>query len=260
MSRIEQISYILFNISLHFGQSQLVKAAGYESFYLDVLVSTFTASCVSFLICILVKKVKEERIEEMRAYYSLGLQSSVFVHDAKASLIHTYRQLEDNNNPKSLIEDSMTKLKSMLENAKATEHSSLINTFNQVLADIQPYVEKAHFHVLGEDINLKIPEYYLKSVLFNLVSNALRAVSEQGRNEPTIEMIINKNGFHLLDNGPGFSEELITGLAKGNVYSTSNFGNGLGIINSKKLIESFDGEFSIENTTKGGKVSIAFFK
>lgn len=253
------LTFILFNVSLYFGQSQFVKADGYESFYLDVLFSCFTASCLSFFIFVLVKRINAAQIEEMREYYALGLQSSVFVHDAKASLIHTYRQLEAENQSSPIIEDSMVKLKSMLERSKHSTHSSLTDVYRLVCEEIKPYAERSKFDLKGGDISLPISEYYLKSILFNLISNSIRVNFDRGINETTIELQIQKKGFSVQDNGPGFSDGMIKSVLKGRVDSTSSLGTGLGILNSKKLVESFNGRFLLENTSIGGKVSVWFF-
>lgn len=252
------LSYVLFSISVYFGQSKLVRAAGYESFYFDVLASNLTATFVSLLLCQLVKRVKDARLLEMREYYTLGLQSSVFVHDAKTSLIHSYRELESSDQSHLVIQNTMTKLKDMLNKTKIDQTSSVLKVFEQVRSEISSLVPNIEFTVIGSDLKLKIPDYYLHSIFQNLVSNAVRQLLDEEIKSPRIQLEIGSNEFSLSDNGSGFRPEFIKSFAKDKISTSFEYGNGMGLLNTKKLIESFNGTLTIENNLKGGKVSIKF--
>ncbi len=101
----------------------------------------------------------------------------------------------------------------------------------------------------------------LRQVIHNLVKNALEAL--EGRAEGRIEVSTSRPDdpdlelvqLAVLDNGPGFGEELRDRLFEPYV-TTKSKGTGLGLAIVKKIIEEHGGMIAAENTGSGALIRI----
>ena len=249
------IAYISFNISLMYGQSKLVEAQNYQTFFLDTFLSTLTATLVSLGLCILVKRIREQNMAEMKRYYSLGLQSAVFVHDAKSSLFHAYRDITDTDS-KLIIESSIYKFQEIIKNSIASEEALFKECLDEVIIEVSKLYPNVEFIINGDELKVRMPSYHLKSVLMNLISNSIRACLENNVHKPRLEILIKKNCFQLLDNGPGFSDVVLKNLDDSN--SNHEFGTGVGLKNTRMLVGIYGGHISLENKKQGALVNVKF--
>jgi hypothetical protein len=247
------IAYVSFNISLIYGQSKLVEAKSYQTFFLDTFLSTLTATLVSLGLCLLVKRIREQKTEEMKRYYSLGLQSAVFVHDAKSSLFQAYRDITDSNS-KMIIETSIYKFQEIIKNSIASEESLFKESLNEVLIEISRLYPNVEFNINGDERKVQMPSYHLKSVLMNLISNSIQSCIESNVHKPQLKILIKKDCFQLLDNGPGFSDEILKNF--GNNNSNHIFGTGVGLKNTIMLVAIYGGHISLKNRKLGALVNV----
>ena len=93
----------------------------------------------------------------------------------------------------------------------------------------------------------KIHRSNLKSIISNLINNACESFPlKQGRVEIHLYASKDSNFIEVKDNGPGIAFELQGSLfAKG--FTTKDDGNGLGLFNARKDIESFGGTINFQS-------------
>ncbi|CAN1564635.1 BaeS Signal transduction histidine kinase [Burkholderiaceae bacterium] len=110
------------------------------------------------------------------------------------------------------------------------------------------------FHVLAHKV-------LLERILFNLVANAIDALGTQSNrpHAPRIELLLQPlmrdNRPHVRvcvnDNGPGFADHLLT-EAWMHFQSTKATGMGVGLILGRHILNTWQGEFLLENLPTGG--------
>ena len=91
----------------------------------------------------------------------------------------------------------------------------------------------------------------LTQVLLNLLLNAIDAVDKQG--QITIDHLRTNKGYKITisDNGPGIKDNIKSELFKPFVTS-KNGGTGLGLSITRKLLKSFNGNISFDESSSGG--------
>lgn len=137
----------------------------------------------------------------------------------------------------------------------------IINDFSTKIADknITLHKEISDSIIVRADLNM------MKSIIMNLISNAVKFVGESG----VIKISAKHNGscviFEVLDNGPGLSQKVLDNLFKIDSHQSSNGnsnekGTGLGLIITKRFIEINNGTIKIENNpeAKGAKAEVRF--
>ena len=104
-------------------------------------------------------------------------------------------------------------------------------------------------HVYGDAIRLE-------QVLVNLLSNAIQALSEQEYKQITIA-VSNVNAqviIEIRDNGPGILVDNIDRVFEAFFTTKENFGLGLGLSISHRIIESMQGQLNVSNHPDGGAI------
>lgn len=137
------------------------------------------------------------------------------------------------------------------------ESHSLNLILNYALAMIKPFADK-HFIEIDDKvshlsvINIKVDGIRFKQVLLNILSNAIKYNSENGK--VTIECKFkDKNIFCLAisDTGKGLTSEqinnLFTPFARLEAERTHIEGTGLGLVISKELVELMGGTITVES-------------
>jgi C4-dicarboxylate-specific signal transduction histidine kinase len=115
------------------------------------------------------------------------------------------------------------------------------------------------FHVLAHKV-------LLERILFNLVANAIDALTTQNdrSHTPRIELLLQPlmrdNRPHVRvcvnDNGPGFADHLLT-EAWMHFQSTKETGMGVGLILGRHILNTWQGELLLENLpTEGASVQL----
>lgn len=103
--------------------------------------------------------------------------------------------------------------------------------------------------ILGDGVRFE-------QVLVNLLSNAIHALSEQTDKQITIA-VINANPrviIEIRDNGPGILADNIDRVFEAFFTTKDNFGLGLGLSISHRIIESMQGQLNVSNHPDGGAV------
>lgn len=97
----------------------------------------------------------------------------------------------------------------------------------------------------------------IKTVILNLIKNAAEAMNYTGNIDISAYL---EDGFLTLnveDNGPGMSEEVSKNLFQSR-FTTKEYGSGLGLLTSKKIIDAHGGEILCRSTP--GKGTCLTFK
>lgn len=116
--------------------------------------------------------------------------------------------------------------------------------------------------LVKEEYFVQINGYKLESILSNLITNALEA-SEQ--NSPiTINSEVNAQKYiiTILDHGKGIPPQVLSKLGKEKMTFDKNNGNGLGILDATRSVNSWGGSLEIESQINIGtliKISLPIF-
>jgi two-component system C4-dicarboxylate transport sensor histidine kinase DctB len=104
-------------------------------------------------------------------------------------------------------------------------------------------------HVFGDAIRFE-------QVLVNLLSNAIQALNEQEDKQITISVIdaTTQVLIEIRDNGPGILVDNIDRVFEAFFTTKDNFGLGLGLSISHRIIESMQGQLNVSNHPDGGAI------
>lgn len=104
-------------------------------------------------------------------------------------------------------------------------------------------------HVYGDAIRFE-------QVLVNLLSNAIQALSDQKDKKImiTISEIKQRVIIEIRDNGPGILVDNIDRVFEAFFTTKDNFGLGLGLSISHRIIESMQGQLNVSNHPDGGAI------
>jgi two-component system C4-dicarboxylate transport sensor histidine kinase DctB len=104
-------------------------------------------------------------------------------------------------------------------------------------------------HVYGDAIRFE-------QVLVNLLSNAIQALSEQEHKQITISVsdVEEQVIIEIRDNGPGILVDNIDRVFEAFFTTKENFGLGLGLSISHRIIESMQGQLKVSNHPDGGAI------
>jgi len=104
-------------------------------------------------------------------------------------------------------------------------------------------------HIFGDAIRFE-------QVLVNLLSNAIQALSEQKHKQITISVSeVNAQVIiKIRDNGPGILVDNIDRVFEAFFTTKENFGLGLGLSISHRIIESMQGQLNVSNHPDGGAI------
>jgi two-component system nitrogen regulation sensor histidine kinase NtrY len=94
----------------------------------------------------------------------------------------------------------------------------------------------------------------LNRVMVNLLQNAEEALEEiNGQKKIIIQIMLDGDfvSISVLDNGPGFSEQVLENAIKA-YFTTKTKGTGLGLAIVDRIIQDHFGSFSIFNREEGG--------
>ena len=135
--------------------------------------------------------------------------------------------------------------------------NSLVNKTLSLITPLQPE-KKINYNVVlvDESLIISADSNQMQQVLFNLMLNALQAMSNEG----TLNVFVKKSErsfgkensveIEVIDNGAGIKPETLPFLFKP-FFTTKHKGTGLGLAISKRIIEQHSG--SIEITSEAGR-------
>jgi signal transduction histidine kinase len=220
-------------------------------------------------------KQLEEKNKELENF------STIAAHDLKSPLIgitsvaqllsESYHSKIDSNGQYmlDLLSKSSSKLTLMIDSLLTYSKSNIFN---------QHQKEEIQLNDLEDEINLffncqnnydltfstldletiKVNKTVLNQILVNLISNAIK-YNDKPKSRIEIGISENKNHylFYVKDNGPGINKADIDKIfimfeTVNNSDKFGNQGNGIGLAIVKKLVESNEGEISVETTLNEG--------
>ena len=109
------------------------------------------------------------------------------------------------------------------------------------------------FDCYDEALYITCDENRLKQVLLNFVKNGMEAMPKGGQLRVSLEEKGGKIHVKIADSGIGMTTEQLRRLGEP-FFTTKKSGNGLGLMVSFKIIESHNGEVSVESEWQKGTV------
>jgi len=165
------------------------------------------------------------------------------------------RNIEENINIMSETVDefkdffSPNKEKSLTTSKKIVDSVLKILEFNILKNDIQiirEYESNSRFSVYENEI---------KHVILNIIQNAIDALVENKIKKPSIKIKTVENKIIIEDNAGGIKAENL-GDVFNNYFTTKEYGTGIGLYMSKKIMQKNGGNIEVENSRNGAKFTI----
>ena len=106
----------------------------------------------------------------------------------------------------------------------------------------------------NDDFYIEVDKNKIRQVIINLIKNAIESFDSNEKGNIAINLKREKKWINIdvLDNGCGIEEENILKIFEEGTSIEKKDGSGLGLAISKKIIESHDGEISVESTYNKG--------
>jgi signal transduction histidine kinase len=151
------------------------------------------------------------------------------------------------------------------ESTEDVAYIPVAEVLEEVLLDLQPQLEEAGAQIAvkldGE--NVQFSRKNLKSILHNLLSNALKYRSTDRQLRVSVASQVQQDYLELVveDNGLGIDmrqEEKIFGLFKR--LHTHVEGTGIGLYMVKKMLENAGGKIKVESQVGVGSAFKVYFK
>ncbi len=231
------------------------------------------------------------RIETLRQYERLNLNHETVIfalsHDLKGpigninGLIDLLRNMpeEDRDETDLLLESLslsvgklMTTIEELTENLKENtdfiEDSERVNIQN-IVEDVRIglsdriFGSKAKIHTDFQVTELNVSRKNIRSIVYNLISNALKFSEQNG--EPDIFIKTEEAKDYILlsvsDNGPGIEKENHDVIFLPRIrLNTAVEGTGSGLFIVKRMVEDLGGKIEIESTMGEGSIFRIYFK
>ena len=162
----------------------------------------------------------------------------------------------------STIVNQVDAMKTMVnefsEYARAPKLNLELTDINETIKEISHLFENSGIKITTTLLKglpkIKVDVNMMRQVLINLIQNAQDAMINNTK-KPSIKINTNKYKNYLilsiLDNGPGFSADILKKAFEPYVTSKSH-GTGLGLAIVKKIIEEHEGTIAVENIKNGG--------
>ncbi len=223
------------------------------------------------------QKEMERRLLESEKLAAVGMAVSRIVHEIKNPLIAigglVLSLLKKEEDPKKrnkleLVFREVQRLEKLLSDISnfakplklERKKIDLLSLCQEVLEVYRPQFEEVGIRVKflapPQKIEIALDENRFKEVLFNLLQNALEAMSDNGG---TLELEIKPEGKKVLifvrDTGPGIPQEVLKQLFTP-FFTTKKRGTGLGLSISLKIIEAHGGRIYARNYEKGAEFII----
>ena len=151
------------------------------------------------------------------------------------------------------------------EMMKESQTESFKDTFNEIQTIISENIKHSQvtFHTNFQEDNIKFPKRNLRSILLNLITNAIKFSSSGRHTEITITTTL-QDPYILLsvqDNGIGINPDRINFIFK--MYQRLNEdteGQGIGLYLIKKIIDASGGKIEVESEAGKGSTFKIYFK
>ena len=222
-------------------------------------------------------KLQKDASEKERAQ-ELGRLARSTAHDlrsplASLSVVMGSIDIEDNHS-RNIARGSLTRIGDIANNLLAiTKESSdkhfkdkldsfLVNGLVEALISEKriEYINKKDItfstsfskNTHGSFINVNAVQF--KSTLSNIINNSVEAISNKGTIEVSTSLDSTTNSIliHVIDNGRGIHQKYKNQIFEEGFSYNKPQGNGIGLFEAKKLVESWDGSIEIQSRLNEG--------
>lgn len=210
-----------------------------------------------------------EALEEAKRFERLSKNFTFVAHDLKnlvSQLSMIVQQAERHGrNPEfqqdtiATIGDSVNKMKGMLVRLKESPDADLDaaavdlrRLIRDHVAELRNLIEPRHVHIADIETPVVIDTNGLLSVIDNMLQNAREAAGLTGQVELWLRSDAAWVSLEVKDNGPGMSPEFIHRQLFKPFASTKTTGYGIGMYQSRDLIERYGGSLDVESQVGRG--------
>jgi putative PEP-CTERM system histidine kinase len=210
-----------------------------------------------------------EALEEAKRFERLSKNFTFVAHDLKnlvsqLSMIVQHAE-RHGRNPEfqqdtiATIGDSVNKMKGMLvrlkESPDADLHTAAVDLRRLIrdhVAELKNLIEPRHVHIADVDTPVVIDTNGLLSVIDNMLQNAREAAGLTGQVELWLRSERGWASLEVKDDGPGMSPEFIHRQLFKPFASTKTSGYGIGMYQSRDLIERYGGSLEVDSIVGRG--------
>lgn len=232
-----------------------------------------TLSCIgNHIAATLLSAALTRKLEESKEIEAFQTMATFFVHDLKNAVSTLNLMLKnmplhwDNpefradalrgiGNTSQRITDLITRLSQVRHELDILPTQlSLKELTDSILSqwEVPPHIQFSRTKI--EDIQVRADSSKLKSVILNLLINASEAMDAPGRIDLSISLEGAKALIRVKDTGSGMSDEFIRDALFRPFKTTKKSGLGIGMFQSKMVIEAHGGSIDVES--KEGKGSV----
>jgi len=260
---------IIKNIqSIKFNQQSVVKDTDFSIVEFSIL--------QSFIMDTL--KLREEKIATQKNLELIAIATQV-AHDIRSPLtalnaiVKTAHQLPEKQ--RTMINNATQRINDIANNMLLSYPKEGVPTASlsspqlsseplSVILDAVISEKRAEYQHLAIGITLQVTEdayglfvnintTHFKSVISNLINNAVEAVQNTGQIIVELRNTADKAIINIVDNGVGMSENLLQKILCGaHGVSSKETGHGIGVHSSRQFVESWQGKFSISSKLNVG--------
>jgi signal transduction histidine kinase len=164
---------------------------------------------------------------------------------------------------KQLVLDSLNRLDSITENLLKKYSNSPVdlaktNIFDLVKKLIQEKAiqnNKIRFeNNIDTELSIETDLVSLERIFSNILDNSVHALKDRNDGLIQVSSTVNQNTvqIRILDNGPGIPKVILDLIGKEQVSTKGIEGNGIGLLNSIRLLEKMRGHFDISSSSSNG--------
>ncbi|MNK07443.1 Sporulation kinase A [compost metagenome] len=220
--------------------------------------------------------------QELRSELALNQEISEIsrqvAHDIRGPLmaLNTLSQLshEMSEDKQQLFQMAVTRIKTIAEDllsrsknkktVKANEpQASMVEICNGLIKELQLTHKSVQFTLqnnLKENFSSPIEKNKLQRIIFNIIHNSLEALPPEN-GLVGVSLFKKEEQIHLqiIDNGKGIPADILPKLTQEGVSFGKANGNGLGLYDAKKTLESIQGQLQIQSRVDiGTQVTLVF--
>lgn len=219
------------------------------------------------------KRALEKKAQQSHRLSELGTVAAGLAHDIRNPLNAIGMVMQRMGNEIEVVGEK-TEFENFLKTLK-TEHTKLNTIIEKILqvarsgrmelklVMIKPVIEEAialyryeadecniQIKSMLEDGEIKLNETTFKSIISNLIKNAIEAIEKNGAIEVISSFSDNKLRVKVIDDGPGIPEDRLVNLFKP-FYTSKQGGTGLGLATAYKAASDHGGDIKVKSKTGG---------
>ena len=204
-------------------------------------------------------KLKKEKLE------TIGLMSSSLSHNLRNPLaaikgmsdmlkFYLKDKLDESNKHRfSVLDESILNMTDQIEGVLAFVQKKPLNIeSHSILKILEDTVEKLiipygiEIDLPKNDVEINCDSQKIEVVFSNVISNAIQSIQEKGHIKTRIKTENRQVIIEIEDSGVGIDKEIISKIFDP-LFTTKNFGTGLGLAACKGIIQQHKGTISVKN-------------